>query len=85
MVGCGKEAWQHAHQALKLAWQLKEHEEEAPEQECKVEVLRLRDEPALWRLAKSLPEAFDTMPDVSHDVTQHRDIGRAQIWLKFLE
>jgi len=85
VVGCGKEAWQHAHQALKLAWQLKEHGEEAPEQECKVEKWRSRDKPALKRLAKPLPEAFDTMPDVSHNVTQRRDSGRTQIRLKCLE
>jgi hypothetical protein len=35
-----------------------------------VEELQLRDEQALWLLTKPLPEAFDTMSDVGHDVTQ---------------
>jgi hypothetical protein len=50
-----------------------------------MEEWRSRDEQALWLLAKPLPEAFDTMPDVGYDATQRSDIGRTQMRLKFLE
>jgi hypothetical protein len=56
-----------------------------PEQEFQAEEVRSRDEQALWLLAKPLPEAFDTMPDVGHAVTQRSNIGRTQMRLKFLE
>ena len=58
---------------------------ESPEQAFKAKELRSREEQALWLLAQLLPEAFDTMPDAGHDVTQRSDIGRTQMRLKFLE